>query len=102
MHKALKVCFGCALLAVPTAAMAQSDDLSFYKQRLAAAQQHCGSDTVLWLNTKTGVISKPGTSDYGTTESGRYVCEHDQSKGRYGTEAEPTTLTPTTPPSPHR
>jgi hypothetical protein len=100
MQKSL-ICaaFGCALLAATSASMAQSDDeLSFYRNRLAAAKQHCGTDTVLWLNTRTGAISRPGASDYGTTESGRYVCEHDHGQGRYGTEAEPappsTTATP--------
>jgi len=93
--------FGCALLAATSASMAQGqsdDELSFYRNRLAAAKQHCGTDNVLWLNTKTGVTSRSGTSDFGTTESGRYVCEHDRGgQGLYGTEAEPTTQTPATP-----
>ncbi|HUO91405.1 MAG TPA: hypothetical protein VMU22_00710 [Rhizomicrobium sp.] len=97
MQKSLiRVAFGSALLLAASASMAQLqpyDAFSFYRDRLAAAKQHCGTDTVLWLNTKTGAISKPGTSDYGTTESGHYVCEHNQNQGLYGTEAEPTTTT---------
>jgi hypothetical protein len=75
-------------------ARAETNELDYYAKRLDAAKQHCGSDNVLWLNTKTGAIAKPGSSDFGTTDTGRYVCEHDVSQGRYGTRAEPTSLAP--------
>jgi len=95
MYKALIVSgiisgFATAMLAAASA-HAQEDTLQYYAKRLDAAKQHCGTDSVLWLNSKTGATSKQGSADFGTTESGRYVCEHDVSQGRYGTMAEPTT-----------
>ena len=95
MYKALIVSgiisgFAAAMLAAASA-HAQEDTLQYYAKRLDAAKQHCGTDSVLWLNSKTGATSKQGSADFGTTESGRYVCEHDVSQGRYGTMAEPTT-----------
>ena len=83
------------LAAITASAQAQTNELDFYAKRLSTAKEHCGDDTVLWLNTKTGSVAKPGSSDYGTTDNGRYVCEHDMSNGRYGTRAEPTTTTVT-------
>jgi hypothetical protein len=91
MYKALIISgFATAMLAAASA-QAQQDTLQYYAKRLDAAKQHCGTDSVLWLNNKTGATSKQGSADFGTTESGRYVCEHDVSQGRYGTMAEPTT-----------
>lgn len=43
----------------------------------SAAQTHCPSDVVVWLNTKTGVYHEKGTHYYGTTKHGAYVCEKD-------------------------
>jgi hypothetical protein len=89
-----------AAMLAAASARAQEDTLQYYAKRLDAAKQHCGTDQVLWLNTKTGAIAKQGSADFGTTESGRYVCEHDVSQGRYGTMAEPTTATPGAPATP--
>ncbi len=41
------------------------------------AQQHCPSDTVVWLNLPTGVYHFKGERWYGNTKSGAYVCEQD-------------------------
>jgi hypothetical protein len=38
------------------------------------AQQHCPDDTVVWLNTRTGVYHLKGTRWYGATKEGAYVC----------------------------
>jgi len=43
----------------------------------AAAQQHCPSDKVVWLNTKTGVYHFRGTRWYGRTKDGAYVCQRE-------------------------
>jgi len=91
MYKAFMISGLAAAMLAAASAHAQQDTLQYYAKRLDAAKQHCGSDSVLWLNTKTGAIAKQGSADFGTTESGRYVCEHDVSQGRYGTMAEPTT-----------
>lgn len=43
----------------------------------ATAQQHCPSDTVVWLNVKSGVYHYKGARWYGTTKGGAYVCEKE-------------------------
>jgi hypothetical protein len=40
-----------------------------------AAQAHCPHDTVVWLNTKTGVYHLKGERWYGNTKQGAYVCK---------------------------
>ncbi len=39
------------------------------------ARIHCGSDTVVWLNTASGVYHYSGERWYGHTKHGAYVCE---------------------------
>jgi hypothetical protein len=39
-----------------------------------AAQAHCPRDTVVWLNTKTGIYHEKGMRWYGHTRQGAYVC----------------------------
>ena len=43
----------------------------------AAAQSHCPSDTVVWLNTKTGIWHEKGMRWYGNTKQGAYVCRKE-------------------------
>jgi len=40
----------------------------------AAAQAHCPSDAVVWLNTNTGIYHEKGMRWYGRTKHGAYVC----------------------------
>jgi len=42
-----------------------------------AAQQHCPNDTVVWLNTRTGIYHEKGMRWYGRTKSGAYVCRKE-------------------------
>lgn len=42
-----------------------------------AAQKHCPHDTVVWLNTRTGIYHYAGMRWYGNTEYGAYVCERE-------------------------
>jgi hypothetical protein len=42
-----------------------------------AAKAKCPSDTVVWVNTKSGVYHFAGTHNYGTTKDGAYMCEAD-------------------------
>ncbi len=53
-------------------AMAQSE----YKST-SAAQMHCPDDTVVWLNTNSGIYHFQGERWYGTTKDGAFVCEKD-------------------------
>lgn len=41
------------------------------------AQAHCPADTVVWLNTRSGVYHFQGERWYGNTEEGAYVCEKE-------------------------
>ena len=46
-------------------------------QSQTQAQQHCPADTVVWLNTKSGVYHYQGSRWYGDTKHGAYVCEKE-------------------------
>ncbi len=41
------------------------------------AKQHCPKDTVVWVNTKTGVYHFKGQRWYGNTKEGAYECRED-------------------------
>jgi hypothetical protein len=43
----------------------------------AQARARCPSDTVVWVNTRSGVYHFAGTHNYGTTKQGTYMCEAD-------------------------
>lgn len=43
----------------------------------AAAQGHCPSDTVVWLNTRSGIYHEKGMRWYGNTREGAYVCRRE-------------------------
>jgi hypothetical protein len=43
----------------------------------AAAQKHCPSDEVVWLNIPTGIYHEKGMRWYGRTKSGAYVCRKE-------------------------
>ena len=57
-----------ALLAGPAFAQNEYDTQ-------AEAQQHCPTDTVVWLNTNSGIYHFQGERWYGNTEEGDYVCK---------------------------
>ena len=42
-----------------------------------AGKQHCPKDTVVWVNTKTGVYHFKGQRWYGNTNEGAYECRED-------------------------
>jgi hypothetical protein len=43
------------------------------------AEQHCPQDTVVWVNTKTGVYHFKGQRWYGNTKEGAYECRQEAS-----------------------
>lgn len=49
----------------------------------AAAQAHCPSDTVVWLNTRSGVYHEKGMRWYGRTKHGAYVCKKEADAAGY-------------------
>jgi hypothetical protein len=44
------------------------------------AKQHCPNDTVVWVNTKTGVYHFKGQRWYGNTRAGAFECLKDASE----------------------
>lgn len=38
------------------------------------AQQHCPSDTVVWLDPQSGIYQAKGHGSYGRSAAGRYAC----------------------------
>ena len=42
-----------------------------------AAQKHCPGDTVVWLNTASGIYHLKGQRWYGHTRHGAYVCKKE-------------------------
>jgi hypothetical protein len=43
----------------------------------ADARAHCGSDTVVWVNTKSHVYHFPGSREFGQTKHGAFMCQAD-------------------------
>jgi hypothetical protein len=41
------------------------------------ARAHCSNDTVVWANTNSNIYHFRGTSNYGNTVAGAYMCEQD-------------------------
>ena len=72
-----------AFLIVPTTAFASSHAAPVSAGTLqlfasdAAAQKHCPSDEVVWLNTNSGIYHEKGMRWYGRTKSGAYVCKKE-------------------------
>lgn len=46
-------------------------------QNEQAAQKHCPSDVVVWVNLPTGVFHYKGQRWYGQTKSGAFVCKQE-------------------------
>ena len=65
----------------------------------ATAKAHCSSDTVVWLNTSSKVYHLAGTSAYGKTKKGAYMCQKDADQGGFHVAKGevPKTSAPTTP-----
>ena len=59
----------------PVAASASGTMQQFSTE--AAAQAHCPSDTVVWLNTRSGIYHEKGMRWYGNTRQGAYVCRRE-------------------------
>lgn len=68
-------CFALPLATFPGIAAAYQSLQLF--ETPTAAQHHCPHDTVVWLNTRSGIYHYAGERWYGNTEYGAYVCEKE-------------------------
>lgn len=67
---------------VPGIAVARASQIQFFDTE-AAAQSHCPSDEVVWLNTRTGIYHEKGMRWYGRTRQGAYVCRKEADAAGY-------------------
>ena len=65
------------LLSVSGASTSLAQDYAPLFQTENQAQQHCPTDTVVWLNLKSGVYHLKGQRYYANTRSGAFVCEKE-------------------------
>ena len=54
-----------------------------------AAQRHCPTDTVVWLNTSSANYHFRGDPWYGRTQRGTYVCKVEADKDGMHARANP-------------
>ncbi len=64
------------LLLVSVAPVVAREPLTLYPTE-TQAQAHCPADTVVWLNTPSGIYHFKGQRWYGRTKHGAYVCEKE-------------------------
>jgi len=79
LHPVLALKFGPAPPApAPTAAASASPTTAIpHFDSAAAAQNHCPTDVVVWLNTRTTFYHLKGHRYYGATTHGAYVCQKE-------------------------
>jgi len=61
--------------AIPAAAVSTGSLTLFASE--AAAQVHCPSDVVVWIDTKSGIYHEKGMRWYGRTRQGAFVCRKE-------------------------
>jgi hypothetical protein len=79
MHKLIDALFLALLLGLPSVSLARHVDTSAVPQfpTEEAAQQHCPRDTVVWLNTYSGIWHYRGAKYWMNTKYGAFVCEEE-------------------------
>ena len=70
------------LLLVPPIGIAGAASVQLFFAE-TEAQQHCPADTVVWVNTPTGVYHFKGMRWYGATIRGAYVCQQEGDQAGY-------------------
>jgi hypothetical protein len=78
LRKVLPVLAAIMLMAMPVMAEVSQPLTLFPTEQ--EAQKHCPADTVVWLNTASGVYHFKGQRWYGATKSGAYVCKAEADK----------------------
>ena len=62
-------------ISMPVIAVAQGSAQKFQTEQ--AAQDHCPSDTIVWVNAKSSVYHFKGQRWYGNTKEGAYECRKE-------------------------
>lgn len=65
---------GLLLVSAPASLVRARD---FTQDSPPPASLKCDSDTIVWVNTKTGVYHFRGMTWYGHTKQGKYMCKAD-------------------------
>lgn len=71
--------FSLLILFSASGAVAATNPQTFTTQQ--EAQEHCPKNTVVWVNTSTGVYHFQGERWYGNTKHGAYVCQQEADQG---------------------
>jgi hypothetical protein len=66
-----------SLLVSPVASVQSADNYPQLFTTETSAQQHCPSDTVVWLNLPSSIYHFQGQRWYGNTKTGAYVCQKE-------------------------
>jgi hypothetical protein len=66
----------CAVFLIASPVLAESSGLVLFPTE-EQAQQHCLRDTVVWLNTPSGIYHYKGERWYGATKHGAFVCKRE-------------------------
>lgn len=74
LAKILSLVFLLLIPAFTNVALASGTQLFPTEQQ---AQQHCPSDIVVWVNTKSGVYHFKGQRWYANTKQGAFVCQRE-------------------------
>jgi hypothetical protein len=64
-------------LALSCAACGHSPGILVAFQTEQQAQEHCPSDTVVWVDPQSGAYYLKGSSSYGHAGAGRYACRSE-------------------------
>ena len=75
LRKLLLVAFFILLVPAIEPVAAQSQQKLFSTEQ--TAHQHCPADTVVWLDTKSGVYHFKGQRWYAATKQGAFVCKKE-------------------------
>ncbi len=70
------------LLFAPSVGTALAAGVQLFASEIQA-QQHCPADTVVWVNTPTGIYHFKGMRWYGATIHGAYVCQKEGDEAGY-------------------
>jgi hypothetical protein len=82
MKRVLAVLIAVWVSFTPELGLAVSGNVQLFASE-TAAQVHCPTDTVVWLNTPSGIYHFKGMRWYGRTNQGAYLCQKEGDQAGY-------------------